>query len=59
MPIYEYKCEECGRQFELLRRMSQADTDLLCPQCSSEKIRRLVSSFAAGGCGAPAGSGFR
>ncbi|MDP2998466.1 MAG: zinc ribbon domain-containing protein [Bryobacterales bacterium] len=65
MPIYEYRCEECGRVFEMLRRFSDADRDLKCPVCESEDIRRQVSSFAAssgsgnaGGC-APAGGGRR
>ena len=64
MPIYEYRCEECGRVFEMLRRYSDADRDLKCPVCESEDIRRQVSSFAAsfgsrasaGGCGTGGGS---
>ncbi len=57
MPLYEYRCQDCGRQFELLRRMSDDARELICPECRSEKILRLVSSFAAGGCGTT-GSGF-
>ena len=51
MPIYEYKCEKCGNYFELLRRMSDADRDLVCPECRSEEVKRLLSSFATSGCG--------
>jgi putative FmdB family regulatory protein len=51
MPIYEYRCEECGRKFEQLRRMSEADKDVICPKCESRKVKRQVSTFAAGGCG--------
>lgn len=49
MPIYEYKCDECGTAYEQLRRMSDADRDLECPSCHSDQIRRLLSSFAAHG----------
>ena len=59
MPIYEYRCDKCGRKFEKLRRMQEADRDLECPYCESQKVERLLSSFATGGCGAPAGSRFR
>ena len=66
MPIYEYRCEECGRVFEMLRRYSDADRDLKCPVCESEDIRRQVSSFAAsfgsgsaGGCCPPVGGSRR
>jgi putative FmdB family regulatory protein len=56
MPLYEYRCRTCGKGFELLRRMSEADRDLQCPDCRSEEIERLFSTFAAGGC-ATSGSG--
>ena len=51
MPIYEYKCESCGHEYEQLRRMSDADLNLECPDCRSEHVRRLLSSFAAHGGG--------
>ena len=51
MPIYEYKCRKCGSSFELLRRMSDSDRDLVCPECRSEAVERLMSAFATKGCG--------
>lgn len=51
MPMYEYRCDSCGRTYEQLRRMSDADTDLKCPHCDSEQVERLVSACAIGGCG--------
>ena len=57
MPMYEYLCEGCGRSFEQLRRMSEADRGVVCPECRSEEVRRLLSTFAMGGCG-PAGGRF-
>jgi putative FmdB family regulatory protein len=59
MPLYEYRCETCGRTFEKLRRMSDSDSEVDCPNCASEQVRRQLSTFATGGCAAPAGSGFR
>jgi putative FmdB family regulatory protein len=56
MPVYEYRCEKCGKRFELLRRMQDADRDVVCPECRSEEVERLISSFSAGGC-SPSGSG--
>lgn len=57
MPLYEYRCRMCGETFELLRRFSDADRDLICPQCRSEQIERLLSTFATTGCGPGAGAG--
>ncbi|HTQ56433.1 MAG TPA: zinc ribbon domain-containing protein [Bryobacteraceae bacterium] len=59
MPLYEYRCENCGEQFEKLRRMSEADEGVECPRCESDEVERLLSSFATAGCNAPAGSRFR
>jgi putative FmdB family regulatory protein len=59
MPLYEYRCQECGRTFEKLRRMSDADAGTECPYCESDEVRRQMSTFATGGCGAPAGGGSR
>ncbi len=58
MPMYEYRCEACGRKFEMLRRMSDADTNLTCPQCESTQVQRQFSTFAATGCGGGGGGRF-
>jgi putative FmdB family regulatory protein len=60
MPIYEYRCDQCGRTFEKLRKMQDADREVQCPHCDAGEVERLLSSFASGGgCAAPAGSRFR
>ena len=52
MPIYEYRCNRCGKSFELLRRFGQTDDEILCPECESAEIERVLSSFGmGGGCG--------
>lgn len=40
MPIYEYKCENCGK-FEKLQKVSD-DTLTHCPSCEGE-VERLIS----------------
>ncbi|HDN80030.1 MAG: zinc ribbon domain-containing protein [Chloroflexi bacterium] len=47
MPLYEYKCNDCGHHFELLRSMSKADEPAQCPYCGSSGTSRLISPFAA------------
>lgn len=43
MPIYEYRCADCGHQQEYLQRMSDAPlTD--CPQCGKRTFNKLVSA---------------
>ena len=43
MPIYEYQCEDCGQEFELLVR---SDTKLECPTCQSTSLEKQLSVFA-------------
>ncbi len=47
MPLYEYRCDNCERRFELLRPMSQADSVAACPYCAAPAVRRTISLFAA------------
>jgi putative FmdB family regulatory protein len=58
MPLYEYRCRTCGQPFEMLRKMQDADRGLICPECQSEEVERLLSSFAAGGCRPSPSGGF-
>jgi len=51
MPMYEYRCASCGKRFEQLRRMQDADRDLECPECRSHEVERQLSTFSSGGCG--------
>lgn len=58
MPLYEYKCPDCGMRFEALRAMAAADQPIACPKCGQPNSRRQISLFAAiGSEGIIAGSG--
>lgn len=47
MPIYEYRCNACGSEYDQLRSMSTMDEVRACPECGSmETERRLPSRFA-------------
>ena len=68
MPIFEYRCKDCGSEFETLVR---ASTTPECPKCASISLDKLLSVPAApvsaspepammggcGGCGHPGGAG--
>jgi putative FmdB family regulatory protein len=65
MPLYEYHCEDCDQEFELLVRSSETPT---CPHCEGDRLAKRLSVPAApvtsngslpmadapwGGCGKP------
>jgi putative FmdB family regulatory protein len=63
MPIYEYRCEDCGTSFEKLVRAREVN-QVACPSCGKAHLKQEFSTFAAhggsqqqaapmpGGCGA-------
>jgi putative FmdB family regulatory protein len=40
MPFYEYRCAECGAEFEKMLRFSEADQLPACPKCESPKTQK-------------------
>ncbi len=54
MPIFEYRCQECGSRFEKLVRRAEDAPDV-CPSCGQKKLSQEFSTFAAhAGAGAKA-----
>lgn len=43
MPIYEYKCEECGVVSDLLIKNTAKSASVSCPGCQSTHMTRLIS----------------
>lgn len=44
MPIFEYTCQSCKKDFETLVRGSEKPK---CPHCGSAKLEKRISSFSA------------
>lgn len=43
MPIYEYRCQDCGHQLEALQKVDEGALRK-CPECGALKLKRLVSA---------------
>ena len=43
MPIYEYRCLECGFQDEFLQKVSEPQLTV-CPACGKETFKKLLSA---------------
>jgi putative FmdB family regulatory protein len=42
MPVYTYRCESCGVQFE--RQQSYTDAPLrICPECRKKTLKKVIS----------------
>lgn len=43
MPIYEYRCEQCGHALEKLQKVSD-DPLTDCPACGQPTLKKLISA---------------
>ena len=42
MPFYEYKCPDCGHQFEELQSFNDPPITV-CPQCAKTNVKKMLS----------------
>jgi putative FmdB family regulatory protein len=61
MPIYEFRCQACGRVFEHLALRQGEKGQAQCPGCGGEELARVMSACSSvveggsGSAGQPAG----
>ena len=49
MPVYEYRCDKCGKNFDLFVRSVAQRREPKCPHCGSTKVKKAISLFGVGG----------
>ena len=47
MPIYEYRCKRCGREFSFLSGVTRDSAPPQCPECKSRRLQKLMSRVHA------------
>jgi putative FmdB family regulatory protein len=45
MPIFEFRCQACGHEFEKL--VFAGDLQVDCPMCQNTQVEKLMSACAA------------
>ena len=43
MPIYEYRCDNCGHQLEAIQKLSEEPLKA-CPQCKTDSLVKKISA---------------
>ena len=43
MPIYEYRCENCGHELEAVQKISESPL-VTCPECSADALKKRISA---------------
>jgi putative FmdB family regulatory protein len=44
MPLYEFRCQECKNQFEVLVSSASAAEEITCTKCASRNIKKTISA---------------
>jgi putative FmdB family regulatory protein len=47
MPLYEFICLDCGKEFETLVLKKSEAEKVKCPACSGKRLEEKFSSFAS------------
>jgi len=43
MPIYEYRCKDCGKVSEFLEGVGKSKIEKVCKYCKSKKLSKIFS----------------
>jgi putative FmdB family regulatory protein len=46
MPLYEYQCCSCEKEFQVLIMKKDQESDTVCPDCGNKTLKRLISRVA-------------
>lgn len=56
MPIYDYKCNECGTKFDHFFKVRENKDEIECPNCKSKDAKKLMSAASFTGVSSSVGS---
>jgi len=48
MPIYDYKCENCGCRYEVFHKVKEDADSIMCPECNSTTYKKMMSVASVG-----------
>ncbi len=47
MPVYEFLCRKCDKEFTLVLRIEEYERhDFTCPHCRSTEVEQAVTTFS-------------
>lgn len=45
MPVYDYRCRDCGHDFVIIESLAEHESaSPKCPKCESAKVERVITS---------------
>lgn len=47
MPVYDYLCKDCHKEFELVLTLNEHEAEVKCPDCKSKNVEQESTAFFA------------
>jgi putative FmdB family regulatory protein len=47
MPVYDYLCTDCHKEFEKVLTLDQHEKQVTCPHCGSKNVEQEAKAFFA------------
>ena len=44
MPVYLYKCDDCGTKQEILHKTYSEEAEIKCENCGSAELKKMITS---------------
>ncbi len=44
MPVYDYRCSDCGKTYDVYHKGQEVAADVVCPSCGSAEHKKLFST---------------
>ncbi len=48
MPLFEFRCLDCDKQFTFLAGVIADNSEAKCPRCESQNLKKLISRVSRG-----------
>ena len=46
MPLFDFRCRDCGSRFEILTSYEQSLGEMICTHCHGKNVRKLIPLVA-------------
>jgi putative FmdB family regulatory protein len=43
MPVYDYRCTDCNKTYDVFHKGKEVAEDVVCPSCGSPRHKKLMS----------------
>jgi len=47
MPVYDYICQDCQKEFEKVLTLAEHEKEITCPHCGSKNVEQEAKGFFA------------